>query len=160
MGANEEEEIRTITRRMESYGYRRMREGVNRLLGRRVRKKRGRRVMRMHGLQIPPEVSRRTGRGHTGRIATEQSNVRWYSDVLELACQSGQGVEVGSVLDRCDWVALGWVAPPRDLTSEGSAVKWHERGVRQSAAAAGPCRRWSAEHLVARVASGLRTTGR
>jgi transposase InsO family protein len=112
------EEIRTITRRRDSYGYRRVTARVNRLFGRRYNEKRIRRVMRIHSLQIPPKARRRTGRAHTGRIATEQSNVRWSSDVLEIACWNGEIVQVGFALDCCDREALAWVAAPRDLTGE------------------------------------------
>ena len=48
--------------------------------------------------QIPRKVRRRTGRAHTGRIATEQSNVRWCSDALEIACWNGEIVQVGFAL--------------------------------------------------------------
>lgn len=112
------EEIRTITRRRDSYGYRRVTARVNRLFRRRYNEKRIRRVMRIHGLQIPPRTRRRTGRAHTGRIATEQSNVRWCSDVLEIACWSDEIVQVGFALDCCDREVLAWVAAPRDLTGE------------------------------------------
>ncbi len=112
------EEIRTITRRKDSYGYRRVTARVNRLFGKRYNRKRIRRVMRMHGLQIPPRVHRRTGRAHTGRIATEQSNTRWCSDALVISCWNGEIVQVGFALDCCDREALAWVAAPRDLTGE------------------------------------------
>jgi putative transposase len=112
------EDIRTITRRKDSYGYRRVTARVNRLFGKRYNRKRIRRVMRMYGLQIPPRVHRRTGRAHTGRIATEQSNTRWCSDALEISCWNGEIVQVGFALDCCDREALAWVAAPRDLTGE------------------------------------------
>jgi transposase InsO family protein len=112
------EEIRAITRRRDSYGYRRVTARVNRLFGRRYNEKRIRRVMRIHSLQIPPKVRRRTGRAHTGKIATEQSNVRWCSDALEIACWNGEIVQVGFALDCCDREVLAWVAAPRDLTGE------------------------------------------
>ncbi|HET8655021.1 MAG TPA: IS3 family transposase [Longimicrobiaceae bacterium] len=112
------EEIRTITRQKDCYGYRRVTARVNRLFGRSYNEKRIRRVMRLHSLQIPPKVRRRTGRAHTGKIATEQSNVRWCSDALEIACWNGEKVQVGFALDCCDREALAWVAAPRDLTGE------------------------------------------
>lgn len=112
------EEIRTLTRRKDSYGYRRVTARVNRLFGVRYNRKRVRRLMRMHGLQIPPRTRRRTGRAHTGRIATEQSNVRWCSDVLEIACWNGEILQVGFALDCCDREALAFVAASRDLTGE------------------------------------------
>lgn len=71
--------------------------------------------MRMHDLQIPPKSRRRTGRAHTGRIATKQSNVRWSSDAFEIACWNGEIVQVGFALDCCDREVLAFVAEPRDL---------------------------------------------
>lgn len=112
------EAIRTITRRRDSYGHRRVTARVNRLFGRRYNRKRIRRVMRIHDLQIPPKVRRRTGRAHTGKIATESSNVRWCSDALEISCWNGEKVQVGFALDCCDREALAWVAAPRDLAGE------------------------------------------
>lgn len=112
------EEIRAITRRRDSYGYRRVTARVNRLFGRGYNEKRIRRVMRLHSLQIPPKVRRRTGRAHTGRIATERANLRWCSDALEIACWNGEIVQVGFALDCCDREALAWVAAPRDLAGE------------------------------------------
>lgn len=112
------EEIREITRRRDSYGYRRVTARVNRLFGRGYNEKRIRRVMRLHSLQIPPKVRRRTGQAHTGRIETDASNVRWCSDALEIACWNGEKVQVGFALDCCDREALSWVAAPRDLTGE------------------------------------------
>jgi putative transposase len=81
----------------------------------RYNRKRIRRVMRLHDLQIPPNSRRKTGRAHTGRIATEQSNVRWCSDVLEIACWNGEIVQIGFALDCCDREAIAFVAEPRDL---------------------------------------------
>ena len=112
------EEIRAITRRKDSYGYRRVTARVNRLFRVQYNPKRIRRVMRMHSLQIPPKVRRRTGRAHTGRIATEQSNLRWCSDALEIACWNGEMLQVGFALDCSDREALALVAAPRDLTGE------------------------------------------
>jgi putative transposase len=109
------EQIRSVTKRRASYGHRRVTARVNRLFGVRYNRKRIRRVMRLHDLQIPPNSRRKTGRAHTGRIATEQSNVRWCSDVLEIACWNGEIVQIGFALDCCDREALAFVAEPRDL---------------------------------------------
>ncbi len=80
------ERIRTVTRKRATYGHRRVGARVNRLFGVRYNVKRIRRVMRMHDLQIPATSRRRTGRAHTGKIATTESNVRWCSDAFEIAC--------------------------------------------------------------------------
>jgi putative transposase len=112
------EQIRAVTQRHATYGHRRVGARVNRLFGTRYNKKRIRRVMRIHGLEIPAKTRRRTGRAHTGRIATEQADVRWSSDVFEVACWNAEIVQIGFVLDCCDREALAWVAAPRDLTGE------------------------------------------
>ncbi len=111
------EQIRAVTKRRATYGHRRVTARVNRLFGVRYNRKRIRRVMRIHDLQIPSKSRRRTGRAHTGKIATEQSNVRWCSDAFEIACWNGEIVQVGFALDCCDREALAFVAQPRDLSA-------------------------------------------
>ncbi len=111
------ERIRAVTKKRATYGHRRITARVNRLFRVHYNVKRIRRVMRMHDLQIPPKSRRRTGRAHTGRIATEQSNVRWCSDAFEIACWNGGIVQVGFALDCCDREALAFVAEPRDLSA-------------------------------------------
>ncbi len=81
------ERIRTIIKRRAAYGHRRVTARVNRLFQVRYNRKRIRRVMRMHDLQIPAKSRRRTGRAHTGKIATEQSNVCWSSDAFDCLLQ-------------------------------------------------------------------------
>ncbi|MFS8615141.1 IS3 family transposase [Limnochorda sp.] len=110
-------EIRKVIRKRGSYGYRRVTVLLRRA-GKRYNKKRIRRVMRMHGLQIPAKNRRRTGRAHTGRIETDRSNVRWCSDAFEIHCWNGEEVHVGFALDCCDREAIAFVARPRDLTAE------------------------------------------
>jgi putative transposase len=80
------EQIQAVTKRRATYGHRRVGARVNRLFGVHYNRKRVRRVMRIHEVQIPAKSRRRTGRAHTGRIATQQSNVRWCSDAFEIAC--------------------------------------------------------------------------
>lgn len=112
------EEIRSVIGERGSYGHRRVIVLVNRRTGKRNNRKRIRRLMRMHGLQIPPKRRRRTGRAHTGRIWTEQPNVRWCSDAFEIACWNGEEVHVGFALDCCDREAIAFVARPHDPTGE------------------------------------------
>jgi putative transposase len=109
------EQIRTVTRKRATYGHRRVGARVNQLFGVHYNRKRIRRVMRINELQMPAKSRRRTGRAHTGRIATEQSNARWCSDVFEIACWNGEIVQIGFALDGCDREALAFVAEPRDL---------------------------------------------
>jgi len=109
------EQIRTVTKKRATYGHRRVTARVNRLFRVRYNRKRIRRVMQIHDLQIPSKSRRRTGRAHTGKIETEQSNVRWCSDAFEIACWNGEIVQIAFALDCCDREALAFVAEPRDL---------------------------------------------
>jgi putative transposase len=111
-------QIRSVTRKRASYGHRRVTVLVNRTCGTRCNRKRIRRVMRIHGLQLPPNRRRRNGRPHTGRVATERSDVRWCSDILEIPCWNGETVQVGFVLDCHDRDAIAWVGRDRDLRGE------------------------------------------
>ncbi|HEY8468040.1 MAG TPA: IS3 family transposase, partial [Longimicrobiales bacterium] len=111
------EEIRRVIRRRGSYGHRRV-TALLRRTGKSYNRKRIRRVMRMHGLRIPPRNRRRTGRAHTGKIETDWPNVRWCSDAFEIACWNGEEVHVGFALDCCDREAIAFMAAPRDLTAE------------------------------------------
>ncbi|HEV2130949.1 MAG TPA: IS3 family transposase [Longimicrobiaceae bacterium] len=133
------EQIQTVTKRRATYGHRRVGARVNRLFGVRYNRKRIRRVMRMQDLQIPSKSRRRTGRAHTGKIVTEQSNVRWCSDAFEIACWNGEIVQVGFALDCCDREALAFVAEPRDLCAADirrlmSCAVQHRFGAERTAA--------------------------
>ncbi len=113
------ERIRSVVRERASYGHRRV-TALLRKQGVRYNRKRVRRVMRLHGLQLAP-VMRRTGRAHTGRIAREASNERWCSDAFEIGCDNGEAVQIAFALDCCDREAIAWVAAPRDL--DGSDIR-------------------------------------
>ena len=111
-------QIRSVTRKRATYGHRRVTVLVNRACETRYNRKRIRRVMRMNGLQLPPNRRRRNGRPHTGRVATERYDVRWCSDILEIPCWSGETVQVAFVLDCHDRDAIAWVGRDRDLSGE------------------------------------------
>ena len=91
-----------------SYGHRRVTTLVNLDFGVSYNKKRIRRVMRLHRLQLPTK-NRRSGRPHLGRIICEESNQRWCSDGLEIRCWNGDRVQIAFALDCHDREALSHV---------------------------------------------------
>jgi len=108
-------QIRAVIRTRASYGARRVRALVNREFATGYNLKRIQRVMELNGWKLPRAARRRTGRAHRGLIRREVSNERWCSDVLEIACWSGEIVQLGFALDCHDREALAHVAAPRDL---------------------------------------------
>lgn len=118
------ERVREVTRRRDRDGHRRVCARLNRLFKTWCNRERTRRLMRRHGLQLPPTVRRRTGRAHVGTIETERpdmrgcSDVRGCRDVLEIGGWNGETVQVGVALDCCDGEALPDVAAARDRTGE------------------------------------------
>jgi putative transposase len=108
-------QIRTIIRTRASYGARRVRALVSREFGTGYNLKRIRRLMELNGWQLPRAARRRTGRAHRGRIQREVSNERWCSDVLEIACWSGELVQLGFALDCHDREALAHREVARDF---------------------------------------------
>jgi len=110
-------QIKSVTRKRASYGHRRVTVLVNRACQTRYNRKRIRRVMRMNGLQLPPNRRRGNGRPHTGTIATDRSDVRWCSDMLEIPCWNGETAHVGFVLDCHDREVMAWEGRDRDLSA-------------------------------------------
>jgi putative transposase len=108
-------QIRSIIRTRSAYGARRVRALVNREFATAYNLKRIRRVMELHGWNLPRAARRRTGRAHRGRIQRDVSNERWCSDGLEVACWNGELVQVAFALDCHDREAIAHVAVPRDL---------------------------------------------
>ncbi|MDN5931990.1 MAG: IS3 family transposase [Pseudonocardia sp.] len=108
-------QIRSVIRTRASYGARRVRALVNRAFATHYNLKRIQRVMALHGWTLPRVTRRRTGRAHRGQIQRPSSNERWCSDVLEIACWSGEIVQVGFALDCHDREALAHVAVARDF---------------------------------------------
>lgn len=109
-------QIRAVIRARASYGARRVRALVNREFATGYNLKRIQRVMELNGWKLPRATRRRTGRAHRGLIRRDVSNERWCSDVLEIACWSGEIVQLGFALDCHDREALAPVEAPRDLT--------------------------------------------
>lgn len=109
------EQVRQVIRDRASYGHRRVTALVNHDFGTGYNKKRIRRVMKMHDLQLPTKNHRRSGRPHLGRIIRDGSNERWCSDALEIRCWNGERVQIAFALDCHDREALSYVVVARDL---------------------------------------------
>jgi len=113
-------DIRTVVRDLGSYGYRRV-WGVLRYQGvngatRCVNHKRVYRVMRDHDLLLYRHGMRPVSvRRHEGKVEVQESNVRWCSDGLEVACDNGERVRVAFALDCCDREVMSWVATTKGI---------------------------------------------
>ena len=70
------QQIRAVTNSRAMYGYRRVWATVNRTFRVGYNRKPIRRVMKLHGLLLPPRVHRRHGRPHLGRVQQAASNQR------------------------------------------------------------------------------------
>lgn len=108
-------QIQHVVEHLDSYGYRRACELVNRqreaVGDGRVNAKRVYRVMREHGLLLQRHTGRPADtRGHDGRVAVDESDSRWCSDGFEITCDNRQKVRVAFSLDCCDREAISWVA--------------------------------------------------
>ena len=67
------------------------------------------RIMRRHGLLLGRHSGRRPSRVHDGKVVVMRSNLRWCSDIFEIACWNGEAVRVGFVLDAHDREAISWM---------------------------------------------------
>ena len=98
-----------------TYGYRRVWVLVNRTFRAGYNRKRIRRLMRMHGLMLPPRMHRRHGRPHLGQVRQPASNQRWCSDIFLIPCWSGEVLSVAFAIDCHDREVFAWTASPRPL---------------------------------------------
>lgn len=114
--------IRSIVDERPTYGYRR----VHAILNRRrkleglpaVNHKRVYRIMKRHHLLLQRFTGKPHGRAHTGKIITFKSNLRWCSDVFEIACWNKEVVRVIFSLDCCDREILSYIATTGWISSE------------------------------------------
>jgi putative transposase len=109
------QQIRAVTNSRATYGYRRVWVMVNRTFRVGYNRKRIRRLMRMHGLMLPPRVHRRHGRPHLGQVQQPVSNQRWCSDIFLIPCWSGEVLSVAFAIDCHDREVFAWTASPRPL---------------------------------------------
>jgi transposase InsO family protein len=96
------QQIRAVTNSRATYGYRRVWAMVNRTFRTGYNRKRIRRLMRMHGLMLPPRVHRRHGHPHLGQVQQPVSNQRWCSDIFLIPCWSGEVLSVAFAIDCHD----------------------------------------------------------
>ena len=116
------EAIKTVIGTLPTYGYRR----VHALLTRQAREqgqtapnhKRVYRVMKAHGPLLQRHSGEAEARRHDGRVAVDQSNLRWCSDGFEIGCDNGEKVRVAFALDCCDREVLGHVATTEGIKGE------------------------------------------
>lgn len=104
--------IRALVDQRPTYGYRRITALLNRERalsgGPNVSHKRVFRIMQRHGLLLERHSGRRPGRVHDGKVVVMRSNLRWCSDVFEIACWNGETVRVAFVIDAHDPEVIGW----------------------------------------------------
>jgi len=114
--------IEAVIRTLPTYGYRR----VHAVLRRKARAagtsapnhKRVYRVMKLHGLLLARHAGGHEDRRHDGRVAVDQSNLRWCSDGFEIGCDNGEKVRVAFALDCCDREAIAHVATTEGIKGE------------------------------------------
>jgi putative transposase len=115
-------EIKAVIGDMPSYGYARVWATLRRQARAEGRvpanRKRIYRVMKAHGLLLQRHAGGVEDRRHDGKIAVEQSNVRWCSDGFEIACDNAEKVRVAFALDCCDREAMGHVATTEGIKGE------------------------------------------
>lgn len=108
------QEIRKIVDERASYGYRRAWGILRRRRRRRgecgPNHKRVYRVMKTHNLLLERSSGVGIDRRHDGTIAVAESNLRWCSDGLTIACDNGERVEMAFALDCCDREAIDFIA--------------------------------------------------
>jgi putative transposase len=115
-------EIKAVIGDMPSYGYARVWATLRRQARAEGRvpanRKRIYRVMKAHGLLLQRHAGGVEDRRHDGKIAVDQSNIRWCSDGFEIACDNAEKVRVAFALDCCDREALGHIATTEGVKGE------------------------------------------
>ncbi len=113
--------IKAVVADLPTYGYRRVWAILRRMAEKdghpAPNHKRVYRIMRAHGLLLERHAGG-AQRRHDGRIAVEQSNLRWCSDGFEIGCDNGDKVRVAFALDCCDREAMGHVATTEGIKGE------------------------------------------
>lgn len=113
--------VRQITDQRATYGYRRVTAILNRHLSAqgkpRINHKRVYRIMKLNNLLLQKHTGRPV-RPHEGTIITLSSNMRWCSDIFEIACWNGQRLRVIFVLDCSDREILSYLSTTGGITGE------------------------------------------
>lgn len=113
-------EVKAVITSKPSYGYIRvwgMVRNARNVQGRpAVNRKRIYRIMRDNKLLLPQRGFRGNDtRAHDGRVAVDESDIRWCSDGFEIACWNKERVRVAFTQDCCDREAISWVATTRGI---------------------------------------------
>jgi len=104
------EAIVEITGKKSTYGTPRVKAILKRDYGMSVSKYMVHRYMKEEGLLITRSRTRGSSRPHTGKIAVEQSNTRWASDITSIKCWNGQKIRLAFIMDCCDRSIISWKA--------------------------------------------------
>ncbi len=114
--------IRKMVDQRPTYGYRRIQVLLNRQLkslGKsRVNHKRVYRIMKQNHMLLSRYTGKRPIRSHDGVVITLRSNMRWCSDVFEIACTNAEVVRVAFSLDCCDRELINFVATTGGISGE------------------------------------------
>lgn len=102
--------IQEITCNRATYGTPRVRAVLQRDYGINLSKYMIHRYMKEEGLLLKRFRTRGAGRPHTGKIAVEEPNTRWASDITSIKCWNGQKLRVAFVIDCCDRSIISWKA--------------------------------------------------
>jgi putative transposase len=115
-------EIVAVIAEMPSYGYPRVWAVLRRRSEVRAdppaNRKRVYRLMKKHGLLLQKHAGGQEERPHDGRVAVDQSNLRWCSDGFEITCDNAERVRVAFALDCCDREAMSHVATTEGIKAE------------------------------------------
>lgn len=102
--------ILTITGMKATYGAPRVKAVLKRDYNLNLSKYMVHRFMKEEGLLITRNRTRGNSRPHTGRIAVNESNTRWASDITSIKCWNGQKLRFTYILDCCDRSIIAWKA--------------------------------------------------
>jgi len=127
--------IRAIIDKRATYGYRRVTAVMNRMLTAEgkdgVNHKRVYRIMKKNNLLLQRHTGRPV-RVHDGTVRMIRSNMRWCSDVFEIACWNGERVRIAFSMDCCDREVMSYIATTggicgdmvRDLMAEAIEARF------------------------------------
>lgn len=74
--------------------------------------------MRLNNLVLEPARGSRRQLLHEGQVAVEESNRRWCSDGLKIACWNCEAVRVVFVIDAHDREIISWIATTGGISGE------------------------------------------
>jgi len=105
-----------------TYGYRRIQVLLNRKLKELgkpgINHKRVYRIMKQNSLLLSRHTGKRPSRSHNGMVITLRRNMRWCSDIFEIACWNTEIVRIAFSLDCCDRELMSYVATTGGISSK------------------------------------------